>query len=409
MTQDSMDGRRSWRTALLSLAILSVSYGVPLVIVVGLKSIQEALHTDREVLSVASALVWIGNGLGGILMGWLADRVGLRRIVTLGILAMAGGLVLSSLGSIWALYVGHGLLIGFLGNGALYAPLMIYVSRWFERRRGTALALIASGQYVAGVAWPTPMEIGIAHYGWQVTMLCFGIVVLALLPLVLLLRPAPEPLSAGPAVAGVLSGGRVLGLRPNTTMVLLCIASFCCCVPMALPASHLVAFCGDIGISAAHGALMLSVMLGCAFVSRQGWGLFAHRYGGLRIVLAGSAFQAAAIGAFMLTQNEAGLFAVAAGFGLGFSGIIPAYSLAVRNLFPSREASWRIPTVLFTAMSGMAFGSWFAGWIYDTVLSYTPAFGIGVAFNLMNLVLIGLLVSRMTTRTSRRLSVKPAE
>ncbi|MBS0640131.1 MAG: MFS transporter [Proteobacteria bacterium] len=409
MIQGSIETRRSWHIALLTLGILSVSYGAPLLIVVGLKQIQVAMDTDRAVLSLASALVWIGNGLGGILMGWLADRVGLRKIVMLGVVMMASGLALSSLGSVWALYVGHGVLIGFLGNGAIYAPLLIYVSRWFDRRRGTALALISSGQYIAGIVWPTLMEMGIARYGWQTTMLIFAAIVLALLPLLVLLRAAPEPLTAGPAAGAQSAGNRVLGMTPNTAMVVICIASFCCCVPMALPASHLVAFCGDLGIPATRGAMMLSVMLGSAFISRQFWGAFADRYGGLRTVLAGSAAQAVSIGAFLLTQNEAGLFAIAAAFGLGFSGIIPAYSVAIRDLFPSRDASWRIPTVLFTAMSGMAFGSWFAGRIYDMYLSYTYAFGLGVAFNLVNVALIGFLVSRMVDRRSRRLSVRVAE
>jgi MFS family permease len=172
----------------------------------------------------------------------------------------------------------------------------------------------------------------------------------------------------------------VLGFRPNVAMVLICVASFCCCVPMAIPSSHLVAFCGDLGITPSHGAAMLSVMLACAFISRQFWGAVADRYGGLRTVMAGSAFQALAIGSFLLTRDEAGLFAVASAFGFGFSGIIPSYSVAIRDLYPSKEASWRIPTVLMTAMSGMAFGSWFAGKQVDLFLSYRSAFASGVVF-----------------------------
>src|SRR6185437_3521604 len=192
------------------------------------------------------------------------------------------------------------------------------------------------------------------------------------------------------------SRARVLGLRPNTVQAILCAASVCCCVPMAIPQAHLVAFCGDIGIGASTGALMLSVLLGCAFFSRQFWGAFADRYGGLKTVLAGSACQAVSIGAFLLTQNEGGLFVVAAAYGFGFSGIIPAYVVAIRDLFPSAEASWRVPLVLFTAMSGMAFGSWFAGRIYDHFGFYAPAFGSGVLFNLLNLVLVGFLVIRQS-------------
>jgi MFS family permease len=393
----NIEGPLSWRAALLTLAILSVSYGSPLLAVVGLRDMQAALHTDRSILSLASALVWIGNGVGGIPMGWVADRIGIRSTVLLGALAMAAGLALSSLGSVWALLVGHGLLIGLLGNGAIYAPLIVYVSRWFDRRRGTAIALISSGQYIAGMIWPTLIGLGIEHYGWQTTMLGFGGVVLAtILPMLALLRPAPEPMAAAIGQAGRSASNRVFGLPPNLVMGLICVASFLCCVPMALPASHLVAFCGDIGIPA--GAAMMSVLTACAFISRQFWGAFADRFGGLRTVMAGSTLQMLAIAAFLLTRNEAGLFAIAGAYGLGFSGIIPSYSVAIRDLYPSKEASWRIPTVLFTAMSGMAFGSWFAGEMVDSFGSYRPAFAAGIVFNLMNLAVILFLISRMVLR-----------
>jgi MFS family permease len=401
---ESIEGPRSWLAAMLTLLILSVSFGSPLLVVVGMKPIQAALGTDRSMLSLVSALVWIGIGAGGIPMGWLADRIGLRKTTMIGATAMAAGLALSSEGSLWALYVGHGVLIGFLGVGALYAPLIVYVSRWFDRRRGTALALISSGQYIAGMLWPTLLEAGMARFGWQAIMLVYAVVVLTLLPLLALLRPAPEPTTSGLSGTSPKPGEMVLGLPPNTVMVLICVAGFLCCVPMALPASHLVAFCGDLGIAPAHGAAMLSIMLGCAFLSRQFWGAFADRYGGLHTVLTGSAFQTLAVAAFLLTRNEIGLFTIAAAFGLGFSGIIPSYSVAIRDLFPSSEASWRIPTVLFTSMSGMAFGSWFAGRLYDGFLSYSPAFVLGVLFNLGNLMVVMLLVSRLEHQSGPRRS-----
>ncbi len=400
----SIEGRGSWFAAGVTLAILSISYGSPLLIVVGMKPIQADLGTERSVIALAGSLVWVGTGLGGIPMGWLADRIGIRAVIAIGAVAMAAGLAVSTLGGTIPLYLGHGLLIGVIGNGAIYAPLLIYVSRWFDRRRGAAIALISSGQYIAGVVWPAVFERGIAIYGWRAAMLWYGVVVLAcILPMLWLLRPVPAPVSAGPAV----SAGRdrsVLGLRPNVVQALLCVAGFCCCIPMAMPNSHLVAFCSDIGISPVRGAAMLSVLLGCAFVSRQFWGTLADRIGGLRTVMAGSACQAAAIGAFLLTQNEAGLFLIAGVYGLGFSGIIPSYSVTIRDLFPSSEASWRIPTVLFTAMSGMAVGSWLAGRIYDHFGTYAPAFATGVAFNLLNLILIGFLVSRLPRRHAPVLS-----
>ena len=398
----SIESRASWVAASVTLAILSVAYGSTLLIVVGLRVMEHDLGVSRSTLALAGALTWVGTGLGGIVMGWLADRIGVRNSVLMGAVMIALGLALSSTGEIWALYIGQGVLIGFLGMGAIYPPLLIYVSRWFDRRRGTAIALISSGQYIAGVIWPAVFERLIAGPGWRVTYLGFaGVVLLGVVPLAALsLRPAPD---GGGTAAGSIgpkraAAARVLGLRPNTVQAIICAAGFCCCVPMAIPQAHLVAFCGDIGIGAATGAMMLSVLLGCAFVARQFWGVFADRHGGLKTVLAGSAFQAASIGAFLLTQNEAGLFVVAAAYGFGFSGIIPAYVVAIRDLFPSAEASWRIPLVLFTSMSGMAFGSWFAGRLFDHFGFYAPAFGSGVAFNIINLALLGFLVLRQPKR-----------
>ena len=321
----------------------------------------------------------------------------------------AAGLALSTLGSVWALYVGHGLLIGLVGNGAIYAPLLIYVSRWFDRRRGAAIALISSGQYIAGVVWPTVFEQGIARFGWQPTMLAYAAVVLLVIPpFLLLLKPSPASLASGGAMGAAQRARTVLGLTPNVAQVLICAAAFCCCVPMSVPSSHLVAFCSDIGIAPTHGAAMLSVLLGSAFVSRQFWGMLADRIGGLRTVLAGSACQALAIAAFLLTQDERGLFVIAAAFGLGFSGIIPAYSVAIRDLFPSSEASWRIPAVLFTGMSGMAVGSWFSGVLYDHFGYYAPAFATGVLFNVFNLAIVGFLVARLPRRDTANLASLPA-
>jgi MFS family permease len=298
--------------------------------------------------------------------------------------------------------------VGFLGSGGIYPPLLVYISRWFDRRRGTAIALISSGQYIAGIVWPSVFERGIASFGWQAVMLAWaGVVAAIILPATLFLRPLPAAPAPRRAVGAARKGrARVAGLHPNVAQALLCLAGFCCCVPMSVPQAHLVAFCSDIGISPTRSALMLSVMLAAAFVARQAWGALADRVGGLRTILAGSSFQAVAIASFLLTQDEAGLFAVAAAFGFGFAGIIPAYSIAIRDLFPSAEAAWRMPLTLFTAMGGMAFGSWFAGYLYDQFGYYAPAFGIGVAFNALNLGLIGFLIAR--TGGFRRAPAWPA-
>jgi MFS family permease len=401
---DSIESRSSWVAASITLAILSISSGAPLVVVVGLKPIAASLGADRSVVALAASLIWFGTGLGGIMMGRLADRVGMRPIAIFGASMTALGLALSAIGHTWALVLGCAVLIGLLGNSAHFPPLVTYVSRWFDRRRGTAVALISSGQYLAGIVWPSVFERGMTEFGWQATMLGFAVVVVAaIVPLALFLRPPPQPareeLSAEPSAAGARRRTPALQLHPNLVQALLCAAAFLCCVPMAMPAGHLVAFCSDLGIPAARGAAMLSVLLGCAFVSRMFWGWAADRFGGLGAVFAGSACQALAIAAFVVTRDEVGLFAVSAAYGLGFSGIIPAYVVAIRELFPSAEASWRVPTLLFTGMSGMAFGGWFAGALYDHFGFYAPAFAAGALFNVGNLALIGFLAVRQARQS----------
>ena len=319
------------------------------------------------------------------------------------------GLAVSTTSQVWALVLGHAILIGLLGNSAHFPPLVVYISRWFDRRRGTAVALISSGQYVAGMLWPTVFERAMTRFGWQATMLGYAVLVAsAILPLAFFPQPPPQP-SRGAAAVGREMGrrGRALGLPANLVQTLLSAAGFLCCVPMAIPAGHLVALCTDLGIPAAHGAVMLSVLLGSAFVSRLFWGWLADRIGGLGAVLAGSACQALTIAAFAVTQDEVGLFTVSAAYGLGFSGIVPAYVLAVRELFPAAEASWRVPTVLFISMSGMAFGGWFAGALYDHFGFYAPAFAAGALFNVANLLVIGFLVTRQA-REPRLPAVLPA-
>jgi MFS family permease len=405
----SVECRGSWVAACATLVLLSISYGSPLLIVVGLKPITDDFGTSREAVALAASLTWIGTGLGGILMGWVADRIGVRRTVIFGAVNIGLGLAVSTVGGVWGLYVGHSVLLGLFGNGALFPPILVYVSRWFDRRRGTALALISSGQYIAGMVWPTVFEQAMSDYGWRATMLGFGaFVAIAIPPLAaLFLHPAPAPVGGQDFAAGLRGRRDALGLPRNVVLAVLCGAGFCCCVPMSVPQGHLVAFCSDVGIAPARGAMMLSVLLGCAFFSRQLWGLFADRFGGLRAVFAGSACQAVAIAAFSLTQSETGLFMVSAAFGLGFSGIVPAYVLSVRELFPASEASWRVPSVLFVSMCGMAFGGWFAGALYDRFGFYAPAFAVGVVFNLGNLALIGFLLTRQ--RWDTRLQAVPAE
>lgn len=402
MPQSSIETRTSWVVAFVALLAMLMSFGGAWIPAVALKEIAAEVDGARSVPALASALAWLGSGFGGILMGRLAERIGTRWTVIGGALMIAVGLAISTLGPPWPLWIGHGLFIGVIGLGGINAPLYIYVSRWFDRRRGSALALISSGTYLAGAVWPPVFDRAIAYVGWRQTMLWYALVEIAIiLPLAAFyFRAPPEVIQPPPTSTGMQRAARVLGLPPNLVFYLICGAAVLCCIPMAMPQGHLVAFCSDLGFSRALGAAMLSVLLGTAFLSRQVWGAISDRIGGLSTVLIGSAWQAAAMTALLLTQSEVGLFTVTAIFGLGFSGIIPAYVLAMRDLFPASEASWRIPTLLLFSGGGMALGGWLAGLLYDYFGYYAPAFAAGIGTNIINVIIIGLLVLRWRKRAA---------
>ncbi|MFZ3349663.1 MAG: MFS transporter [Xanthobacteraceae bacterium] len=392
----SVETRKSWVVASVALLVMSVAFGAPWIAVVGLKDIAAEVDGQRSIPALAGALVWFGSGVGGILMGRVAERVGVRWTVVSGSLMIAAGLALSTFGPSLPLYIGHGLFIGMLGLGGINAPFYIYVSRWFDRRRGSALALISSGSFLAGAIWPSIFERAIAYAGWRHAMLFYAAVELIIIvpAAIIVLEPPPEsPLrfSASRTARGT---ERVLGWPPNLVFVLQACAIFTCCVPMSIPQAHLVAYCSDLGISPVHGAAMLSVLLAMAFLSRQVWGAMSDRLGGLYTMLAGSACQTVGLAAFLLTQNELGLFTVSAAFGFGFSGLVPANILTSRELFPVGEAYWRMPTLLLCSGMGMATGSWTGGVLYDHFGYYAPAFAAGVAVSMINFMIVGALAFR---------------
>jgi MFS family permease len=400
----SIETRMSWFAAGVVLFLFTFSYGTPLLSVVSLKPIAEDLGTARSIAALANSLAWLGAGTGAMAFGWIAERVGIRATVIFGGLMIGAGLGLASQGGPWALLIGHGLFLGVLGGGAVNVPLIVYISRWFDRRRGTAVALVSSGQYIAGALWPPIIGLGISSLGWRATMLAFGIAsaVAITVATLLCLRPAPSGHLAAEQAG---SPGTISGVSPRRAFGLLCLAGFLCCTPMAMPLGHVVALCSDLGIAPAGGALMLSVMLGSAFISRLFWGWLSDTVGGLYTILACSICQAVAMLGFVLTQDEAGLFAVAAGFGLGFSGIIPAYVVVLRDVFPASEASWRIPVWFFANICGMALGGWLAGYLYDELGSYAPAFMVGLVLNGGNIAIIAALAVRRRAVPEPSLSI----
>ena len=377
---------------------MAVGGGSMYIVVVSLKPIAAEFDWPRAIPALGYSLVMLGTGLGGIFMGRWSDRVGVARPALLGALSIAFGAWLAGRSEgYWQLLLAHGLFIGLLGNSTLFGPLVANATRWFDHRRGLAVAIVASGQTVAGAFWPPILRALVDHFGWRGTFTFFAAVsICVLLPLITLVkRPAPAfdpPRASHGAPLG--EAPRVLDFPSTGVLSLLCAAIVGCCVAMAMPIVHLLAHATDLGYAAARGAELLSVMLGVAVLSRLFWGLVADRIGGLRTLLLTSGGQALMLLCFVWVDDLAALYLVAALFGLAYGGIVPCYPLVLREHFPVTGVAWRLGTVLLFGTIGMALGGWLGARLFDFSGNYRAAFLVGVAFNLANLAIVGALTLR---------------
>ena len=389
----------AWLRLLASLTLSSVGGVAMYGVVVVLPQLEREFGVARADASLPYALTMLGFGAGGILMGRLADRFGAMVPVVVGTLGLGSGLILAgNASSILTFGLAHGLLAGLLGCSATFAPLIADTSLWFTRRRGIAVAIVSSGNYVAGAAWPPVLQYLFDTAGWRATYIGVGIFCVAImLPLAFVLRRRPPVLGPAPAAGHLQHLHTPLGLSSNALMALLCIAGVACCVAMSMPQVHIVAYCSDLGYGAARGAEMLSVMLGAGIVSRLASGWICDRIGGLRTLLLGSALQGIALFLFLPFDGLASLFVVSALFGLFQGGIVPAYAIIIREFFSPREAGTRVSIVLMATLVGMAFGGWVSGAIFDWTGSYRAAFLNGIGWNLLNLTIAFWLLRRSSS------------
>jgi MFS family permease len=398
VTAQTLDGPQSWRRLALAIALSTLGcIGMWSVIVV-LPQVQAEFGASRADVSLAYTATMMGFAVGGIVMGRLCDRYGTMLPVLGGTVVMAAGYFLAGFADnliVFALL--HGIAIAGLGSSAMFGPLMADISRWFDRRRGIAVSLCASGNYLAGAIWPPAMQPFLDAYGWRETYIGIGVLVLAtMLPLALLLRAKPpaDASGAGGANAAQTPPQLQLGLSNGTIQTLLVVAGVSCCVAMAMPQVHIVAYCADLGYGAARGAEMLSLMLACGIASRIGSGLLADRIGGFATLLLGSFLQMAALALYLFFDGLASLFAISALFGLFQGGIVPSYALVVRAIYPASEAGMRVGIVLMATLVGMALGGWLSGVIFDWTGSYAMAFVNGVAWNFLNVAIVAGLMWR---------------
>jgi len=393
--RSEVESAYAW-TRLLAALLLSTIGGVGMwSIIVALPAVQAEFGAARADASLPYTMTMIGFGLGGILMGRLSDRFGIIVAVAAGSIALAlGYLVAGSAATLGQLALAQGLLIG-AGSSATFGPLIADTSMWFMRRRGVAVGIIASGNYLAGAVWPPVVQHFIATVGWRYTYLGIGVLCLASMPPLALVLRRPSPIAA--MTDGSHRGSRRphgLALRPAALLAVLAFAAFACCVAMSMPQAHIVAYCGDLGYGPARGAQMLSLMLGFGIVSRLAFGFISDRIGGLRTLLLGSSLQLAALVLFVPFDGLVSLYVISALFGLFQGGIVPSYAIMVREYFAPEEAGVRLSTVLTASVFGMALGGWISGVIFDWTGSYNTAFLNGIAWNLLNLIIAASLLRR---------------
>ena len=410
----------AWWRLMVSLALMTIGgvgmYGAAVV----LPAVQREFAVVRADASFPYTATLIGFGLGGILMGRVTDRFGVMAALMLGSAGLGLGFVTAgSAGSLWAFSLAHGLLIGLLGTSATMAPVVADTSQWFNKRRGIALGICLSGNYLAGSVWPPVMQYFIDSVGWRQTYLGLGaFCVLTMVPLSLVLRRTPPSAAAMTAAApltlrsarfvGQSDPRRPLWLSPNLLLLLLSVAGVSCCVAMAMPQVHIVAYCTDLGFGAARGAEMLSVMMGFGIASRLLSGWISDHIGGLHTLLLGSVLQGVALLMFLPFDGLVPLYLVSAMFGLFQGGIVPSYALIVREYFTPEQAGARVGTVLMSSLLGMALGGWLSGAVFDWTGSYHAAFINGVAWNLLNLAIVIFLIRRARARPEDVATAPPA-
>jgi MFS family permease len=391
------DSGQAWVRLALAVVIGSIgSVGMWSVVVV-LPVVQPEFGATRGDVSLAFTLTMLGFGLGGVATGKITDRFGIVAAMALSIGFLGAAYVLAGLSTtLWQFILVH-CLIG-LGTSATFGPLMAEASHWFERYRGLAVTIVASGNYVGGTIWPPLVNWGVQSFGWRTTHIAIGVFCAVTMTIVLLVLRA----QIGGATArdhGNAPPPRVdLRLPINTLTVILCVASVSCCVAMAMPQVHIVAYCGDLGYGVARGAEMLSLMMAFGVVSRIGSGFLADRIGGIRTLLIGSAAQGFALLFYLFFDGLTSLYVISAMFGLFQGGIVPSYAIIVRESMPASQAATRVGIVIMASVVGMSFGGWVSGLIFDATGSYAAAFLNGIGWNAVNVTIMVALLIRARQR-----------
>ncbi|WP_170750816.1 CynX/NimT family MFS transporter [Ruegeria lacuscaerulensis] len=392
------DSRYSWLRLAITLAIAMVANVGMWAVIVVMPAIETQFDAGRAEASLPYVLTMIGFALGNMWLGQLVDRLGVTK-------ALIGAAVLSTVSYVLAtlapnmvmLSLAH-LLVG-LGTSIGFGPLIADISHWFMKRRGIAVALVASGNYLSGAIWPTLLSDILARDGWQQVYLTLALITpVIVIPLSLLLRRQVPAEAHQTAAASASIKASSVGISPRALQYILGLAGIGCCVAMSMPQVHIVSYCVGLGYGPAVGAEMLSLMLLGGVVSRVISGMVADKLGGLMTLLIGSILQCIALFLFLPYDGMVSLYIISLMFGLAQGGIVPSYALVVREYMPPHEAGARVGFVMMMTIMGMALGGWMSGWIYDVTGNYQLAFINGILWNGLNIAILLMLLKRSRPR-----------
>jgi len=393
------DGPYAFARLALSLLISTlVGAGMWAVIVV-LPQAQLEFGVDRSAASLPYTVMMCTLAFATIALGRMTDRGGIAVPMAISGASLGIGFVLAGYAPNLFVFSAAHVLIG-VGAGTGFGPMMADISHWFVKRRGLAVVIVASGNYLAGTVWPLLMSLTMPLIGWRATYAGIGLIIAAtVLPLASLMRRRPSAAAFDDAEEATRAARADVGISPRLLLVLLVLAGFSCCVAMSMPQVHLVAYCGDLGYGVARGAEMLSLMMLLGIVSRIGSGIVADAIGGAATLMIGSFMQGVALMLYLYFNGLTSLFVVSGIFGLFQGGIVPMYAVICRELLPPRQAGAVIGLVVSATIFGMAFGGWFSGVIFDLTSSYRTAFLNGILWNAFNFAIVAWLFWRRHRRS----------
>ncbi|MDC1134491.1 MFS transporter [Alphaproteobacteria bacterium] len=360
-------------------------------VVVVLPALETEFNIDRGNASLLYATTMVGFGLGNFLIGKITDKIGIKIPIVIAIITLILSYLLATISKeFWQLLI----LQVFMGLAAatFFGPSMADIGNFFETRRGLAVSIIASANYVAGASWPLVISYFLNFSDWRDVYLYIALICLIIMvPLVLILKNNIASHS-DTSLNSNFQNHKFNNLSSRKLQNLLMLAGVGCCVAMAMPQVHIVALCVDIGFGLNVGAEVLSVMLFSGMISRVAFGFLSDKIGPIFTLFIGSLLQMLALVFFIPFDSQFSLYIVSLMFGLSQGGIVPAYAMIVRKYLPLSEVGERVGLVIMATIVGMGLGGWMSGEIYDLTQSYKLAFVNGILWNLTNVIIVTFIM-----------------